>query len=347
MKNRCTLKSQYQAAYSLVWCLVAGGLVGGCKNSLKYSKSWGMHTDGEEASVSGDRAPGVVVQHEIPEDGGTPCPDQIPDVLLSEEVSMAATPSPPLSLEDDEAVRRRIVEAETKEDLAAVIRECLQHPDRQYTLGGDVGKGNVLHLVLDREEEDVAAVNAILSLADDRTATELLNGKTTNYGMTPLMLAIYDRGKDLARVLAGDLRGDLTLRDSHKRTALCYAFLGRQIEIIEQIVKRDTSTLWAGYPEDGELNMLHLMGEYAQDDEIFLDQLFKLKEIEGLIDVQESRGGNTPLHAAIIYQNQWLFNHLLDHGADINIRNEEGDSPKDKRGYSLLWASYVTSGRGL
>ena len=146
------------------------------------------------------------------------------------------------------------------------------------------------------------------------------------YGI-PLHAALYNGHSDVALLLL-DHCVDVDVRDVDDRTPLHIAASCGLLEVTRVLVERGASI---NARDSSGRTPLHPFDAYgkleAPFDDTYFDVVRYLLEHGIDVDAQDNTEHSTPLHVASLWGGFKVAQLLLDHGADINVRNKGGLTP--------------------
>lgn len=223
------------------------------------------------------------------------------------------------------------------------------------------GYRDIVKLLLDKEADvnlisnqsitplHMAAVSGnkeIVKLLTDAGAD--LNA-TDKEGKTPLIYAVEAKKAECARFFV-ESGADTTIMDNQNHTALDYANALGMVQLIESIAKDNSGNAdafgntplhQACHNGQGEVVKTMLakgeMDINARNDDKETPLFLAVAENNILIaellleagadaNIPGGRGSNSPLHIAAANENEHLVKSLLSHGANIDERNEDGET---------------------
>ena len=182
-----------------------------------------------------------------------------------------------------------------------------------------------LHLAV--ENNNVYIVTLLLDYG--KANVDILN----NYLETPLHQACNNASVESARVLI-ERNANLELTTgAFQETPLhiacqCFCYhdayhtIDDSYEMIILLIESGANIMTKC--KDGS-TVLHLIGAAIKEDVVDIAELF----LKGGVDINaQDIYGNTPLHMAAEHNNRDLAKYLLEHGANADIRNKDGKTPK-------------------
>jgi ankyrin repeat protein len=168
---------------------------------------------------------------------------------------------------------------------------------------------------------DLEGVKTLIAAGTD------LNEREDFYNMTPLMWALNSNLNDMALLLINE-GADINLKASNGTTALLLAAM-RSSEVTELLLSKEADISARSDNGAGALTncTLGIISGWVDTD------LAILLLSEGA-DIDEPNttsyyGGYTPLFWAVEDNNEALVKFLIDHGANVNARANNGKTPLD------------------
>lgn len=164
------------------------------------------------------------------------------------------------------------------------------------------------------ENNDISELTSIFEEGDininNIIEAEVGNDMELQVSMTPLMYASYLGNYEIARYLVEEKKADINAENEYGWTALKYASDEGRLEIVKYLVENGASV-------DAEVLTI------TKNLEIFE----YLLERENLNINSVGYLGMTALSlASIEYENLEMIKYLLEKGADINVKNEDGST---------------------
>lgn len=239
------------------------------------------------------------------------------------------------------AVRNRNVESVEKLLISgANVNIKNKHDDTLLHILTEEGNGNlkiaeqiIKHIeYLNQQNErlktslHLAVKNRYLEIANPVIKLIEYVNQQNKYFETPLHLAVRNRYLEIVRQLLA-CGADVNLQDENGRTALHYTAIIGDIEIARLLMKGKPKPNPTLRDRDGNTS-LH---EAVRSGNVELVELL-IRELEERgeenIDLQNG-DGDTPLHIAIRDRNMEVIRPLIEHGANLTIRNKRGETPED------------------
>lgn len=151
---------------------------------------------------------------------------------------------------------------------------------------------------------------------------------TNNKNETPINIAIKNEQYNLAVIeklieSGADMGIRNNIGESPIHCALTRPFFGYGFSEIFNVIKSNIVNINDCVGEKEE-TALHMLARHTQlfDINNIMDQMF----LEGAV-IKSDKHGNTPLHIAVLYNNEYVILKLIQYGADINQANEKGTTP--------------------
>ena len=142
-------------------------------------------------------------------------------------------------------------------------------------------------------------------------------------GRTPLHRALGSGHKAVVELLL-DAKADITIKDSMKRTGTC------PLAHTVSCVRVRCTTAYRRVLRRPRVAVLHWVALGAAEDSAreCLQVLCERGDVSPLINLQSS-SLSTPLHCAITRNHLSVVKALLEKGADVTLKDDEGKKPAD------------------
>lgn len=221
--------------------------------------------------------------------------DALADLYEEAENGTTAEDAGDAKPEELAAKKRRINSDTCFGNLTKEAQDSLNLDQREFLVRAHFGKlGSLTPLALAAYYGDEKIVDLLL----DREKGKAAAGKTVLEKQTPLMLATFGHNKKvvdrLLKADGGDAEDRVTEQDAYGMTAMHYAIIARDRDILNLLVGCLPPHL-GGDKSDAPVNTANMMGY-------------------------------TPLHYAAQLGDEVMFNQLLDKGGDYTIEAKDGET---------------------
>ena len=202
---------------------------------------------------------------------------------------------------------------------------------------------NPLHLAV--QNKNLEMVKLLLKKLDNQKDIEELISEKNKFGHTVLYQSVKNNNAEMVKELLKNVKDEkiaseiITSKSNKGYTVLHYAAANNSMEILKELLDNlhDTNLIknLINQEDKDKSTVLHLA---VENDNVEMVEYLLEKvntpdkspdETKKLIDKQD-KSGNSALHIAAIKKcSAEIIEKLLNHGADINLRNKRNDTPED------------------